>query len=551
MFSRDLREEIAKAVPKINPAIGRGLVTSHINQGEAYLDSVWRVVNRSFPEGLEYTGCRRLTPQEEFALRTKRSSSRPPQIDLARCDFRYMVYMLKYNGEPLEPVYLQIPFVSDGGGLWISGSRYVYSPILSDCVISVNQSGIFVRLLQIKLTFNRETYCYGTNSHTVPREIIPVVWSKVWNGKVTPGSASNRISGETTIAHYMFAKYGATEAFRLFANANPVFGTEETINEENYPRSDWVICYSVAIQSSRRRKKYTDPSDLRVAVRISEYTQITKSLIAGLFYVTDRFTYRMDYMEVDRINTWRIMLGILIFGMERGEGQLLVDIDEHISSMDRYVDHMVSHNLARIGHDVKDIYQLFAIILKSIDDWIIANDENANTAYGKELTTLYSLYFDISTSIFHFYFELKKQLKRNPTMTMRQLNETLRVIKPGAIFGLKSGHGEISVDDYVGACMPLKTTATVVPQNRATVGAKSHTSISNPEFRFHQSWVEVYGFASMAKASPTGDTRLSPYLNIDASGKIIPNPKYEDLIKFIGEVTSRHPAMDDDTLESP
>lgn len=537
MFSDDIRELVDQETPHVNPDIANGLVTTHIKQGEQYLDSVWRVVDKSFPEGLKYEGCRRLTPEEEFALRTKRASSRPPQIDLARCDFRYMVYNLTYDGVPLDPVYLQVPFMSDGGMIWISGSRYVYSPILADRVISVNRNGIFVKLLQTKIIFNREIYYYGINSHDRHHEIIPVVWGRIWNGSTDSGAGSSKIQGNTTIAHYMFARYGVTQSFKMFANADIFYGTEDQINEENYPRSEWIICSSANLQLNSRRRKFTEENKLKVAIKRCEYTHIAKALIAGIFYVTDRFTYRMDYLNIDRINLWRVMLGSLLFGRDCNEGTLLVDIDEHLMSMNNYVDAMVVNNLERLGYKITDIYELFTLILTHIDDWIIDNDASGNTVYGKELTTLYSLYFDISTSIFHLLFELKKQMKRSGRLNHRQVNEIMRGVKPGTIFGLKSGHGEISVSDFVGACKLLKITTRVTPQNRATSGAnRARTPIEDPSLRIHQSWIEVFGVMSMTKAAFTGNTVLSPYLKVRSDGLIERDPRFIDLLEHAGKI---------------
>lgn len=547
MFSPDLRQAVSENTPKINPLVARGLITHHVKSGEAYIDSVWKVMSRTFPEGLVYTGFRVLQPREEFDLCVRRNASRPAQIDLARCDLRYVLYQLEYKGVKLPPAYIQLPFFGDGGGLWLSGSRYIHSPVMADSVISVNRTGIFVQLLQIKLVFNRETHIYATNSHTTPREIVPVVWSKVWNGRAAKGPAAQRIPGETTIAHYMYAKFGASQTFAKFANAYPVFGTEKEINEENYPRNEWVICYSPGIQARRGRKRYQEPSELRVAIKHTEYTALTKALIAGLFYITDRFTYRGDYLSVNELSMWRITLGILIFGTDISEGVILTDIDEHIASMDQYVDDMVMNKLALQNHQVKDIYELFAIILNKIDDWIINNDIEGNSVYGKELATLYKLYFDITKSIVRFTFELKKGQRAGRALT-EDGNRIVRVlternvadalatnVKAGAFFAIKNGHPELTVDDGVNACMPFKATTMVVPQSMASGGGHG-AAIGGEDERLHPSWLDALGIGCMSKAQPSGTTRLSPFIQLDEYSRVIANPKHTKLLARVGEL---------------
>jgi hypothetical protein len=542
MFTKDMRDAIDENTPKLNPLIANGLVTEHIKRGEAYVNSVWRVAEESFPPGLKYVGQRRLTPMEEFEQLTRKRNSSPRQYDVAPSDLYFMEFNFTYNNQPLDPVYMRLPYVGDGGTMRISGSRYVISPVLADRVISIGRNSIFVRLLQIKLTFNRESYYYSTNDPSLSREIVQIVWAKIWNGAVEKLPRDDRVEANTTVAHYMFAKYGATETFMKFAGANPIFGTEETVNEALFPQDEWIICSSAEIQQRSNKNRINIRSELKVAVLKTEYTAMTKSLIAGLFYVIDNFTYRRNYLEVDNVNSWRIMLGILIFGKGRNEGALLSDINEHISSMDNYMDGIVVHLMARIGYECNDIYQLFSLILNRIDSWILDGDMRGNSKYDKELSILYTLYFDITSSIFRFYFELKKLQKKNSDLTAKKIQEVMKTIKAGAIFALKNSHGEVSSDDFVGDNKALKTTLMVVPQSKTTKAPKQgdHVSLSDPSNQFHASFAEVQVLTAMTKASPSGETRLSPYLNLDDSGLILRNEPLRDLIDHAQMVVSRN-----------
>jgi hypothetical protein len=537
MLPRDLAAAIDSVTIPMNREVANGLVTSHQRGIPEYIHAAWRVVAKQFPPGLEYRGYRIPTPREEFQRTAQRGSARPATIDVARCDLRYVIFDLAYNGEPLPPTYLQLPWFNPGGVIYLSGSRYVYSPVMSDSVISVAPTGVFAQLLQIKLVFNRENYYFTTNSHAMGCEIVPVVWSRVWNGKVNIPAAL-KIPGETTIVHYILAKYGFQQAFSMFAKAAPVYGTEQTINEENYPRSEWLICQSSNARTSRRKKRYQETSELRIAIRHTEYSHLAKAMIAGVFYISDRFTYRSDYMNLDDTTMWQITLGLLIFGTDRNEGSLQNDIRDHISSMDQYVDDLVKRKLALHHRPVDDIYQLFVLILEKIDDWIIANDSNGNSMQGKELVTLYKLLFDITRAIVRFTFELKKGqrgISGKRTLTIGNVKDCLAsCVTPGLIFGLKTGHAEMSVDASVNPFMPWGCTGTVTPQDR-TAGSRGD-EVSSSRNITHATWVGTVGFNAPSKAQPSGVTRLNPYVYTDSDGLIAPHPAIRDKIIELAKI---------------
>jgi hypothetical protein len=537
MLPQTLRDLVIEDRTRMNPDVAKGLVYARQKQIPAYIDSAWRVVAKNFPPGLVYKGCRPLTPQEEYRLTSKRGASRAAQIDLARCDLRYWVYFLEYNGEPAAPVYLQLPFLGQGGSIHLSGSRYIHCPVLSDPVISVNRTGAFAQLLQIKLVFNRVAYAFVTNSHTQSCEIHPVVWSRVWNGRPVIASGSS-ISGETTVAHYLFAKYGVTDTFKKYAQCDIHYGDESTINEENYPRDSYLICSSMGSHAPGRKKRkmsYSEPSLLKVAIRHDQSTPMVRALIAGLFYVTDRFSYRADCMALDELSMWRITLGLFIFGTDRGEGVLLADINEHISSMDLYVDEMVKFKIIKQGHAVEDIYDLFALLINKLDDWIIDNDVRGNCTYGKELTTLYRLLFDITRALVTFSYELKKCVRApgGRTLTPRMIADASSVCRPGVIFALKSGsHNELAIDDGVGSCMPLHATRQFRAQDR-TGGRVSE--ITTPANTIAASWLEAYSIACMTKAAPAGTTSGNPYITT-VDDVIVPNPRTAHVVAEVAKM---------------
>lgn len=532
MIPRDLRQYIRASTPRFNKEVAGGLVHHHtLSHGEKWIESIWRIVQESLPPGLKYIGSERCTPQDEIAQLARKRSAMTAQLDLAESNFSMRQYHLEYNGEKLPPVYMRLPYFARGNHISISGSGYVASPVCADPAISVEPQRIFIRLLQIKLTVQRLPIYYNINTGTGV-ETVNVAHSKIWNGAMATG-ANESIPAYTTIAHYIFAKYGLTKTFELYANSDIEYGTQDKINEENYPKDKWVICSASPNFTNSSRRRYSKPCELLVAIPIEQYqnNSMAKYLVAGLFYILSHFTYRQHYMDVDDIRMWRLFLGILIFGTTRHEGAIPADIDEHISSMDKYIDPIVKVNLQSLGYEINDIYQLFYLVLSNIDKWIIQRDTVGNTRYGKELSVLYYIYFDLTSSIFRFYFELSKIAKKSE-LTAAKIAEALSTIRAGAAFDLKKTHGELTVDDYVGGIMTFKPTAMVIPQADTTKNArKPRMSLADDKFKFDPSHATVNHLIAPTKASPDGSTRLNPYVHLSDGCKITPNPEFSELIE--------------------
>ena len=97
-----LRELIVRETPKINPVIANGIAIVHMREAEAYINSILTDVSKDFPPGLEYVGCRRCTPEEEYRVVTMKKNNKR-QLDIARSDLYLMKYLFKYCNSFIRP----------------------------------------------------------------------------------------------------------------------------------------------------------------------------------------------------------------------------------------------------------------------------------------------------------------------------------------------------------------------------------------------------------------------------------------------------------------
>jgi len=528
-MDKQLRDLMSSLTPPVNPDIVNGLATKHIPHMEEYIDNILRGVSKGFPVGLEYMGCSRCTPDEEYRELTRKKNTRR-SYDVARTDFYMMKYKFRFQGEDLPPRYILLPFVSTAGTIIAAGTRYVISPVLSDKVISVGTSNVFVRLLRDKLTFERVPHNVIINGS---RETVQVVWSLVYHVPANLKKLTKTVTAKCALTHYLFCKYGFTETFRRFGNCAPVVGGAE-INTNNYPASQWVICESTNIKPKGFGKFFYQPTTIRVAIRNEEFTPTVRSMVGGFFYIVDHFPARLIKEYLDHTRLWTVLMGHILFSGTISEGKLFDDVSEHFRSLDEYVDAIVSAQLSEIGHDCTDLYQLFSIVISNFNEWLIGSADKVCSMYDKELSILYYISQNIITAIHTLHYRLRTAAKKQLTVNSvtKIMNNTL---KTGLIFGITRQNACMTSVSYTGDNKFFKITSILASQSSANRqgGKKNRARITDPAKRLHVSVAEVGGYSNMPKSEPTGRHRINPHIHLDAKGMVLKDPEKLSLLTTV------------------
>ncbi len=540
MFPKSMQSLINDNTPKLNRDLAEGLACKHMTQVEQYVDSIFSSSAGGFPTGMVYNGYRRCTPQEEYYELTKKKGSRC-MFDVARSDVYLVEFMFSYEGEPLPSKYLLMPFVGDAGSIYLGGSKFTISPILSDRVISVHLTNVFVRLLKARLTFKRVPQHYMVNS---VRESVQVAYGYIYNENSDSGSTSKTVKTYCTLTHYLFCKYGFHDTFSMFTNCNPVVGTTDTINETTHPQNEWVICNSSCYMSTNKpkgfSKMYYEPSKICLAIRIEEFTTIVKNLVGGFFYCVDQFPTFILPEYINHKELWMYLLGQIIWSPDVNRGKLISDVSDHIASLDEYVDNIVINKLADIGFNCTDIYQIFFLIIDKFDEWLLSSGDRVNTMYNKELSILYYVCYEISSSIVKLCFKLKAAQKKdiNKNKIIGIMNKGL---KPGLIYKITKDHGEVSTVYTSGDNKALKATLILVSQSgsKRNKTKKDRLSLADPGKRLNASIAEVGSYCGLSKAEPTGRNKLNLCVKINSTGLILRNPKYTELIDNVQNLIRR------------
>lgn len=518
--------------PAVNANVMNGLACLYMTKVEDYIHQVFLSASKSLPEGLEYVGFERCTPQEEFEEVTKIKNNKRV-YDLAKSDLYLVKYKFTYLGLPIADRFIYLPYVTEGGIFHLGGTPYHITPVLSDKVISPGHDNVFVRLLRDKIIFKR-TY------HTVildgMRETPQIIWSRIYRKPNDNKKVPITTKAETSVAHYLFAKYGVSETFRKYAGFTPIFGEDE-ITEELYPKEDWVICESsheiapktyIGLDYRRTRIKLVIPRH--------KYSLIAQGLAVGLFYVVDHFPerFRADASYMDNTSLWMILLGHIVFSGLYGENKLFKSIEEHFVSLDACVDNIIIEKLKENNRHIENFYDLLAMILSDFNGMILDSENNSLSMYGKSLEVLYYVLYDITSGIFKANFRLSK-LASKRTLQPKDITETFnKNIKMGAIFGLSSGKIITESVSYSGDHKYFKITSKITEQEslpganrgkskRMSVGEDKHLDIS---------MVEAGSILFLSKSNPTPTNRLNCFVNIDLpTGTIVPNPELREVLE--------------------
>lgn len=543
MMNPKLEEYMRSQAVPINPMIAESVVYHHMKQAPSYINAVMRTLSRGYPAGFTYEGMEFVTPIDEYneLVRPRDGES---TYDLAQNNRIMMNFKFRFtqNGQSTDySKMVSIPYVTRGGHIMLRGTKYQVTPVLSDRIISVdNSKEVFVRLIRDKLRFSREQYHYVANGM---QETIQVVSSALYKHTANGKKSKPTICANTTLVFYMMCNFGMNEMFHRFTGIKPIVMIDGQYNPNDFPVHQYTICKSLGQKphTYRAKTKWEKPV-IHLIFRNEDYQlPAMKAFIAGVFYCLDHFTFEFQDVEtLDDINKWRVMLGQALWSSEISWGRLLNDVSEHISELDMYVCDLMREKFLSTGLPVNDLYDLFYIIIRDMNQWLMERAGSLNDVYRKEITVLNFLLLDITAMFTRMYYSIKKAATSPKGLTHNAIDNAMKtLLKPHvALTSLASKHGELTPLSYSGDNMYFGFTMNITPQNK-TYKASSKSSDRNvtkmPENFAHPSALEVTTGHSISKASPSGNTRISPYLNISPDGVII---RHQDLIEVIDIVTN-------------
>jgi len=521
---------IRKHTPPINTKIIDGLAIHEMKHVESYVDDNVRYAEKDFPAGLKYLGYKRLSPLEQYLKITEPYNSKS-SFDVARNDVYMIALNFEFKGEKIVK-HLYLPFVRDGGIIMLRGSTFSISPVLVDKGISLGTDSAFVQIPRARITFKRTRHYFIAGSERRNPNVV-YSWLHNLSRKRLPDNTKKEVSMETSLVHYLFAKYGVVETFKRYNHTEIHVGDDVEINTITHPESDWVICQSIQNKPRGLRVKVYTPNHIRLAIRVCDWEPITEAMIAGFFYLVDHFPTKVDPSYLDGSNheqrLWRVLLGTIIGGISGGEGSIKEAMDEHLDSLDSYIDAGAKASLAQGEIFVEDLYELLYHVLEILSQMAVQSSESISSMYDKQLMVLRYILRDVNESIVRMLFKLKKTAFKKE-LTFKDVVKIINKQLPtDIVLKMNNGgkHGEVTSVSSPGDNKFFKITNNMILQTDSGRKSKSSGSGKTDKSKFlHVSIAEIGSYGVLPKSEPTGHTRINPWLQLDHNGSVLRNPKH-------------------------
>jgi len=521
-------EFLEETAPKFNKHVVEGLPGLYLDRSLEYIDRVFKIAMQH--ENLTYLRYVRCTPKEEYEEITKLRNNKR-LVDISRSDIYLVRFDFSYTdftGLTKEfSKYIFLPYVHESSILYLKGAKIHITPVLNDKVITPSNNSIFVRLLRYKIKFFR---LYHTVIVDGRKEVHNVIWSKMYNNN-SVDKLPITTKARSCMLHYILGKMGFREGFNKYLNIVPI-AIDETTDLNQYPLSEYVVCKSTGVKPKTYITDNYTPSKLVILIPRSEYNESVKVFIVEFFYIVDHFPDRINLDMLDNVNTWRILLGHILFSGNYGENKLLGDLNEHYNSLDCYVDSIVREKLVDSGYMVDNFYDLTALISIRFNELILSRSNSGLNIFGKSLEVLYYVLYSITSDIFNVSFKLSRPNRKVGITCMNVIEIFNKTLKMRGISSLTSNRVCAEMVSYSGDNMYPKLTSKISEQENSPNGkgsSKRRLSLGVDK-HLDPSMLETGSLLFLPKSNPTPICKINPYINIDLkSGVIKPQEEFDKI----------------------
>ena len=525
-------------VTKANTRILRGYARDMVQDSHKFIDAVWRSAAVSLPAGLEYVGCETCTPQEAYNEATRgKASSRV--FDIARSDLVLYKFLFKYKGQLIEPRYQYLPFTDheEPSIMHLAGTPYYVGMVLADNVISPTDKSVFVKLLRDRLTFERVYHHLVVDNAP---ELAHVVHGRLYRSSDNLKLKAERTTkANTTIVHYLFAKYGFSETWQRYLGFVPILKKTEAGSDHEYKDTHVEVRSSRICPKGYIGKVY-EPSNIAMYIPKEKWDINSKNMATAFFYIVDHFPQSIEPEYVDNTSMWIVLLGQIIFTGHYSYDRLYEKVSENLKSLDKYTDTIILTKLRQEGYQIDNFYDIISLVNLKFNQWMVSSQPGG--LYDKTFEVFEYLLLDVVKSIFYTIFALDKRastLARKPVpreLLVKEIVEMMnKLLKRGAIFNLTKGNAVVSNASCTGDNYFPKITSNLAVQKPTTGKSRTRTVIDASK-RITGAEAEIGNVFFLSKEDPSALRHINPYLGIDPStNKPIANPNFVHLLNDITE----------------
>jgi len=509
---RRVIEELNKQIPRYNDYLLRGFMVEQISHAAEFVETMFGEAVKLFNGAITYKTYRVVPPEQRAEWELNKNGG----CRIAVSELLLVEYIFVYDGkEYATPLY--IPYLINDV-IVIDDTNYVLQRSIKEQVASRTSNGITIKVLRQPIQFYR-TASYRLESLSDDWKIVneSVPTAAIHRNPVKRARGGKAI--DASVVHYLLCKFGFVATLARFGLTSEDCCFTTTIGGD-------VASYRYFAARKALKKK---PVDLFCKVRKDKLENpLVVRLIANILYTvtgtTTRFQVEQLYEPTGTI--FRSMMGKILFGVNGSEITGIKRVDDHIASLDSYLDPITRDRLHDYKVFVTDIYDLLQYVFVEINE-IIRNTSHTNLYHARidyleELLvetivkSIYWRWYDAVTDPSKLTDSEVKSILNFPRELITKLHSSRVVPKNPPAYGDNALVGWL------------------IQKIRQSGLSASGRPIRSPDHRFHTSMAIVESLVALSKSNPGAGGSINPYLPITKNGGVI-RPDYADEIDSLGE----------------
>lgn len=516
---KNLVAAIREARPQVNTRALNGMVVHQMRGVEAHINNVWRLAEKGFPEGLRYVDGKRCTPLEQYKEIT-RPVKPTHRFEMTRSDLFMVKYSFTFNGVPIRPHYINLPFLKDSPLIYLKDTQYKILPVVGGKVFNIEDNKIYMPVLVAKMGFYKfNVSCIKGDTVTHATSVASYLFNM---------NKNERSKLEPSLVHYLLCQYGLTETLKLFGITGIYGGPELNFHTVD----DKMVIYrsrQLPALLAGVRNQYVK-NEIRICVPKVKVTKVVDSVIATIFYIIDQCTEAVSVEDLDIPELWASLLGRFIFAKPMPLQKMTDKITDHLVKLPLNLDPLAKRSLELENIHCKDLYELFQYLIVHFNDIVIHTD--VGCMYNKEISIVKHLLFNIVYNIFMLMYKLRKLPPH--LVTAKKIQDIMMVeLKRDKILET-SGHGELVPASIASNALPFSATSSMISHNKATTmggGKNGKKSAKNSVgLKLHASQYEVGSVNWITSQDPSGRYTVNPFIRVSDRNVVIPKPHLAEAI---------------------
>ena len=406
----ELAKFIKSRMRPMNKKVMEGITYHELKDAMSYVDNKIRYIELDRTNThLKYLGCRIMTPKETTAFRFNNNSTRP--FNLAESNIYYVEYSFSYNNEEeVRKCIMALPWVCIGNEFKIFDKMWNIMPTITDKVISVGDSQIFVDVSVAKWTIRR-------NTHTIIEDNkvrnLSIVLAEIYTKQ------SNRLAPTTNakpiMMHYILANYGFTKAMELLLGFVP----EVTLSDKNTDGKVVIKSRNAPPDNYIHTKKYKKselendvvtgytPNPIKFLITPEQDCPEVVYILGNVLYILDHFPNEINISQLDDTVIWKRYIGEIILSGKYSIAYLLDKMEVHFDGFTQPLEREDIDKLRDLGVECNNVFELMVVVMKNFNTWVM-NSDSRSFYHHKTIEAARHVLIKITSCFNKLYFDINK-----------------------------------------------------------------------------------------------------------------------------------------------